>query len=199
MFVGLEQETSRSVSRALAHRRDLGTRHPDGAPAHAGAAGADRRRAAAASPLLVGGPLRGDWGLFGALLVAAGSAAAVYVVRGQLGGRQQFDGYAATLATEGLTRLVPCLVIYAAAGGRAPWAYGLAFALALAFAAWVGERWLRKTTLAGPANAVGVLDRSAAEPSTPMRSGSWRRRTAPRTVRRVPDRSAASGRIQRTG
>jgi O-antigen/teichoic acid export membrane protein len=163
VFVGLEQETSRSVSRALAHRRDL-TQVTRTAHRHTLVLLALTVAVLLAiSPLLVGGPLRGDWGLFGALLVAAASAAAVYVVRGQLGGRQQFDGYAATLATEGLTRLVPCLVIYAAVGGRAPWAYGLAFALALAFAALVGERWLRRTTRPGAANAVGTVDRGDAE------------------------------------
>ena len=142
VFAGLEQETSRAVSRASAEGRDLAdvTRT---AQRHAVALlGACLFILLAVSPVVVPGPLRGQWALFGALAVAAGSAAAVYLVRGLLGGRQLFGGYAATLAVEGLARLLPCVVIFLVAGNAA-WAYGLAFALALSFAAGVGVRWLR--------------------------------------------------------
>ena len=164
VFVGLEQETSRATSRAMARGRRL-----------APVARRARRHAAwllaltllvlaALAPLLVSGPLRGRWTLFGALLLAAVAGAACYWVRGLLGGLQRFHGYAATLATEGLTRLVPCAAVFAATGrGGAAWVYGLAFAAAQGFAAVAGWWWLRD----GPDEEVpGVV----AESSTAERS-----------------------------
>ncbi|GAA1962314.1 hypothetical protein GCM10009838_19000 [Catenulispora subtropica] len=145
VFVGLEQETSRATSRAMASGRRL-----------APVARRARRHTvwllaltlavlAVLSPALVAGPLRGQWALFGALMLAAGAGAACYWVRGLLGGRQQFHGYAATLATEGLGRLVPCVALFVATGqGGAAWAYGVAFAAAQGLAAGAGWWWLRE-------------------------------------------------------
>jgi O-antigen/teichoic acid export membrane protein len=150
VFVGLEQETSRATSRAIAERRAV-------APV---ARRAQRHAAclflltvvvlAALSPALVSGPLRGQWDLFGALLLAAGVGSACYWVRGILGGRQEFHGYAATLATEGLGRLVPCVALFVATGRGGPaWGYALAFAGAQGFAALAGLWWLREGFEAG--------------------------------------------------
>ncbi|NUR61317.1 MAG: hypothetical protein HOV87_22050, partial [Catenulispora sp.] len=145
VFVGLEQETSRATSRAMARGRRL-----------APVARTARRHAvwllaltllvlAALAPALVSGPLRGHWTLFGALVLAAVVGAACYWVRGLLGGLQRFHGYAATLATEGLARLVPCAAVFAATGqSGAAWVYGVAFAAAQGFAAVVGWWWLRE-------------------------------------------------------
>jgi O-antigen/teichoic acid export membrane protein len=145
VFVGLEQETSRATSRAVAEHRAL-----------APIARTARRHAAwlfaltvvalaALSPVLVSGPLRGQWDLFGALLLAAGMGAACYWVRGLLGGRQEFHGYAATLAAEGLGRLVPCLAIFVLTGRGGPaWGYALAFASAQGVATLAGLWWLRE-------------------------------------------------------
>ena len=144
VFVGLEQETSRATSRAVAERRAL-----------APVARTARRHAAclfavtvvvlaALSPVLVPGPLRGRWDLFGALVLAAGVGSACYWVRGILGGRQAFHGYAATLATEGLARLPPCLAVFVLTGRGGPaWGYALAFAAAQGFATLAGLWWLR--------------------------------------------------------
>ena len=152
VFVGLEQETSRSVSRATAEGRDLGSVVRTAHRHTLWLLGWTLAALAVAAPALVPGPLRGRWSLFGALLLAAGSAAAVYVVRGRLGGSQEFIGYSATLATEGLARLVPCVVIFVVAGGPT-WAYGVAFAAALGFAALVGRRWLVSAEASRPGDS----------------------------------------------
>jgi len=144
VFVGLEQETSRATARALAEGR--GT---------AAVARTARRHAvwllgltlvalAALSPVLVSGPLRGRWALFGALVLAASVGAACFWVRGLLGGRREFHGYAVTLAMEGLGRLVPCVAVFVVTGlDGAAWAYALAFAAAQGVAVLAGLWWLR--------------------------------------------------------
>lgn len=98
---------------------------------------------ALASPWLVPGPLLGRWELFAALVISAVTAAAVYFVRGVLAGRGVFAGYSATLAGEGLMRLVPALGI-AAVGLAAVGSYGLAFALGSGFGALAGLFWIRR-------------------------------------------------------
>jgi O-antigen/teichoic acid export membrane protein len=95
------------------------------------------------SPWLVRGSLLGHWELFAALVVSAVTAAAVYFVRGVLAGRGAFAGYSATLAAEGLMRLVPALGI-AAVGLAAVGAYGLSFALGSGFGAIAGLFWIRR-------------------------------------------------------
>ncbi|HZN46014.1 MAG TPA: hypothetical protein VFB71_00195, partial [Ramlibacter sp.] len=60
-----------------------------------------------AAPWLVPTILNGHWGLFAALVLSVVTFAGLYLTRGVLGGHQRFRGYAATLAAEGLTRLVP--------------------------------------------------------------------------------------------
>ena len=145
VFVGLEQETSRATSRAVAEGRALG---PVARTARLHAAvlfGLAVVVLAALSPVLVSGPLRGQWDLFGALVLAAGMGAACYWVRGVLGGRQEFHGYAATLAAEGLGRLVPCVALFVATGRGGPaWGYALAFAAAQGVATLAGLWWLRE-------------------------------------------------------
>ena len=141
LFVALEQETNRVTSSALATASSLSV----------------VRRAAVhgamllavvlfvlglISPLLVDRSLLGHWELLPAIMVSAVSAAAVYLVRGVLGGMQEFDGYAATLAGEGLMRLLPALAL--AAGGIASTGlYGFVFALGSGVGAIAALRWLR--------------------------------------------------------
>lgn len=138
VFSALEQETSRTIS--------------------AGAAGAAfRRRAAragagllavvvvlllAASPVLVPAAFGGRSALLVALILGSATSAAVYLVRGLLGGQRRFGGYAATLAAEGLGRLLPCVLVavFAAPGGAV---YGLLFAAGSAFGALAGLPVLR--------------------------------------------------------
>jgi O-antigen/teichoic acid export membrane protein len=163
VFVGLEQETSRATSRAMARGRQSA---PVARRARRHAAcllGLTLLVLAALAPALVSGPLRGRWTLFGALVLAAVAGAACYWVRGLLGGMQRFHGYAATLATVGVARLVPCAAVFAATGrGGAAWVYGVAFAGAQGFAAAVGWWWLRRTTT--------FFDPEASELDLPERS-----------------------------
>jgi O-antigen/teichoic acid export membrane protein len=150
LFSALEQETSRSVSAEIAAGRDPRrvTRH---AWMLAGAllAGVSALLLAI-SPVLTGTVLGGRWGLFAAVLLSVATAAGVYVVRGLVGGRQRFAGYAATLGAEGVARILPCAVL--AAGGTADVvAYSVAFAAGSAFGALAGLPWLRRPVEPGPA------------------------------------------------
>lgn len=102
----------------------------------------------ALSPWLVERSLLGHWELFGAIAVSTVTAAAVYLVRGVLAGRRAFAGYAATLAGEGLMRLLPAVLIAVAGWAAVGW-YGLAFALGSGFGAAAGLGALRSGERAG--------------------------------------------------
>jgi O-antigen/teichoic acid export membrane protein len=148
LFVALEQETSRSVSAEIAADRD-----PRQVTRHAWLLAAVLLVAVsvlllAISPVLTGTALGGRWGLFAAVLLSVATSAAVYVVRGLVGGRQRFTGYAATLGAEGLSRILPCVAL-AAAGVRDVVAYAVAFAAGSAFGALAGLGWLRRPVTVG--------------------------------------------------
>ena len=133
IFSALEQETSRTLA------------------AGAGLAAVRRRAVVAGGILLavllaalgVAGPaltrtaLGGQWALFAALVAGTATSAAVYLVRGLLGGCRRFGGYAGTLAVEGLARILPCVAI-ALAGMPSAAAYGMVFAAGSAVAALAG-------------------------------------------------------------
>ncbi|GAA1979252.1 hypothetical protein [Catenulispora subtropica] len=142
IFIGLEQEVSRSVSHASA----------TGSPLQPVVRRAFRQTAlllaacllliAALSPLLVAGPLHGEWPLIGAVFLGTCTASLSYCARGLLGGTQQFGNYGLTLLAEGGTRLLPCLAL-AAAGAGSMLSYSYVYALGLLFAASVGFWRLR--------------------------------------------------------
>jgi O-antigen/teichoic acid export membrane protein len=141
-FGGLEQETNRATSRALAVGGS-----PRLVARTAGALGMIMVGLAvtgllAASPVMVSHVFHGNWALEIALDVGVATAYGGYLVRGLLGGRRLFRGYAATLTAEGLTRLV-LVGLLAALGLRSAGAYGFIFAAALACAGLVGLPWLR--------------------------------------------------------
>jgi O-antigen/teichoic acid export membrane protein len=157
LFSALEQETSRSVSAELAAGHGVGhvTRN---AWLLAGALlAAVLVVLVAISPVLTDTALAGQWGLFVAVLLSVATSAAVYVVRGLVGGRQRFTGYAATLAAEGLARILPCIVI-AVSGVPDAVGYALVFAAGSGIGALAGLPWLRRP-------AEKPVD--AAEPSEP--------------------------------
>ncbi|WP_132119602.1 hypothetical protein [Actinocrispum wychmicini] len=137
VFSGVELEMSRSVSQ----ERTLG--NPIRPVAHSVARQATRLWLLAAvillavSPILVSGPLRGHWELAAELMLSLVAALFSAVVRGALAGSQRFGFYSATMAAEGLSRLLPCVVLYAV-GVDAGWVYGLVFALGHMFSALVG-------------------------------------------------------------
>jgi O-antigen/teichoic acid export membrane protein len=170
-FMGLEQETNRAVSAALA-----GAEGASGVPAVL-------RRALRQGAVLLGivvlflaafalplesRTLRGHWELLAATVVGALSAYAVYVVRGLLGGTRRFGAYALTLVFEGCARLLPTIAI-AAAGYSSPGAYGFIFALGQLFAAAAGVAVLVKRGLV-PALGAASAAPPAARPERGARS-----------------------------
>jgi O-antigen/teichoic acid export membrane protein len=162
VFSALEQETSRSVSTEVAAGRPTGV-----VMRHAWLLASALLAAVLVvllivSPVLTDRAFAGQWGLFVAVLLSVVTSAAVYVVRGLLGGVQRFTGYSATLAAEGLARILPCVVI-AALGMPDSTGYALIFAAGSGFGAVAGLFWLR-----GRAHAPVEAPRTAvtAEPPT---------------------------------
>ncbi|MFD9705813.1 hypothetical protein [Lentzea sp. NPDC059081] len=158
VFSGVEQEMSRAVSR----QRALGG--PVAPVARFVALQGARLLVPATavllvlSPVLVGGSLQGHWELVGLLFVSLVSAWAASSVRGALAGSQRFGSYSATLAAEGLSRLVPCVVLWLA-GADSAWPFGLVFVLGQLFAAllgvallWIGGHrdWRASSAVAPP-------------------------------------------------
>lgn len=143
LFVALEQETSRAASARRSAGGDLGVVVRRAALLATGMSAGLLLVLAAVSPLLTGRALAGNWDLMGAVLISVPASVTVYLMRGLLGGVQRFSGYAATLAVEGVMRLLPCLAL--AAGGRPSAAgYAFAFAAGSVFGALAGAPWLRR-------------------------------------------------------
>ncbi len=164
LFAALEQETSRSVSAELAAGRDPRHVTRTACLLAAGMLVLVVAVLLAISPVLTGKALAGNWGLFAALLLSVATSAAVYVVRGLVGGRQRFTGYAATLGAEGVARILPCVVL-AMSGAPDAVGYAVAFAAGSAFGALAGLPWLRGpaaevTTVDGPAGSAGRMARA---------------------------------------
>jgi O-antigen/teichoic acid export membrane protein len=150
LFLAVEQETSRRTSHALAvGERLLPVVRKTGMHA-VGLLLVVIVVLCAAAPALIDRSLSGDAGLFLALVLATVFAAAVYLVRGLLGGHQRFGGYAATLAGEGLGRLLPVLAVAATGHGTAT-GYGMLFALGTCASALTGLPWLVRRPRSGPA------------------------------------------------
>ena len=142
VFIGLEQEVSRSVSHARATGAGLGPVVRRAFRQAGLLLAACLLLIAAGSPLLVAGPLHGAWPLIGAVFLGTCTATLSYCARGLLGGTQQFGAYALTLLAEGGTRLVPCLAL-AVLGAGSMAAYSYVYAVGLLFAASVGFWKLR--------------------------------------------------------
>jgi O-antigen/teichoic acid export membrane protein len=160
VFVGLEQETSRTLAHTVATGGDVGPVLRQARRHAAGLLTLCLAVLAAASPLLVSGPLHGEWPLMVPVLIGTVSAAAAYLVRGLLGGSQQFGGYAATQLVEGSSRLIGCLGL-AALGVGSALAYCLVYSCGLFLAALSGVRWLRPL-LAAAGKSAGPGRRDAA-------------------------------------
>lgn len=147
LFVALEQETNRVLSSGIAARVDPRPGIRRAALLGAALAGLTVLVVLAISPILVERILGGHTSLLLWIVVGAVASAAIFFARGLLAAGQQFPGYAATLATEGLSRLLPsfALVVLGFASANA---YGLIFALGGAFALLVGLPWLRRALAA---------------------------------------------------
>ncbi|WP_156758463.1 lipopolysaccharide biosynthesis protein [Actinokineospora pegani] len=142
VFAGLEQETSRATSSWLVAGRPFGVVAKRALLLTGALTAIVLVVLLAASPLITDRALGGQWGLFAALAVGVVSSALAYLVRGLLGGRQRFSGYAASLGGEGLSRIALCGVAVLL-GFRYSVVYGLVFALGLTLSALVGLLWLR--------------------------------------------------------
>jgi O-antigen/teichoic acid export membrane protein len=143
LFTALEQETSRATSSTIAAGRPLRHVVRNAALLAVGLLVVALVVLGAISPVLVNVELSGHWPLMAAVLLSAVTAAAIYLVRGLLGGMQRFSGYAATLAGEGAARLLPSVVV-AVAGLAAAGTYGLIFAGGTIVGALFGLPWTRK-------------------------------------------------------
>ena len=160
LFSALEQETSRSVSAELVAGRGVGHVARNAWLLAGGLLAAVLVVLVAISPILTPRALAGQWGLFVAVLISVATSAAVYVVRGLLGGQQRFTGYAATLGLEGIARILPCVVI-AVSGIPNAVGYSIIFALGSGFGALAGLPWLRR-----PAEAPAATVADSKPPET---------------------------------
>lgn len=143
VFAGLEQETSRSLSRAVAVGDDTAPVMRRAVRHTVALLAACCLFVAAASPVLVAGPLHREWVLIPTVLVGTVSYSLSYLVRGLLGGLQLFAGYSATLVAEGMSRIVPCLAI-AVLGAGSAFVYCMVYSCGLFFSAGIGWFfWLR--------------------------------------------------------
>jgi O-antigen/teichoic acid export membrane protein len=120
----------------------------------------------AVSPVLVPRVFDGQWWLFAGLVASVAGYAGVYLSRGLFAGQRRLRGYAASVGSEGLVRLLPCL-LFAAAGVSTAAPYGIALGLGSAAAALATVPWLRLGSAGPPlpwtplATAVGWLTASA--------------------------------------
>ncbi|SDC74901.1 Membrane protein involved in the export of O-antigen and teichoic acid [Actinokineospora iranica] len=171
VFTGVEQETSRSTSAWLASGGSLRTVAGRASLVAAGLVGVVLVVLAAASPVLTDKVLDGQWGLFFALGLGVAGSAAVYVVRGLLGGTQRFNGYAVSLTVEGLSRIVLCAVVVVLGLTNAT-LYAFIFALGAVFSLLAGLPWLRhRDAAAVEVAAVDGLPTDAGNPVTAMARG----------------------------
>ncbi|APU12231.1 hypothetical protein UA75_00660 [Actinoalloteichus sp. GBA129-24] len=143
LFVSLEQETNRVVSSGLATGVDPRSGIRRIGLLGLALAGLTVVVLLAASPLLIDRLLGGNPMLLVLTLLSVAMSAAMFLTRGLLGASQQFTGYSASLAAEGLSRLIGCVVIVLL-GLSTESLFGLAFVAGGGFAALVALPWLRR-------------------------------------------------------
>ena len=132
-FIPLEQE----LGRALAHRR---ARAQGGRPVvekvsllGAGLAGIVLLAILVFSPIITSVYFDGDWVMLAALATAFVAYAPAHLARGVCSGTGRFRSYAIIMGSDGVVRIVLCLLL-AAVGVTAAGPYGFAVALAPLFA-----------------------------------------------------------------
>lgn len=142
VFIAVEQETSRLVSRA--HALGQGTRQVVGQVGRLVGImlAVTLVGLAALSPLVLDAVFDGHVGLLVALVASVIGYAALHVARGLFAGQRRLRGYAACVGGEGLVRLVPCLALVAL-GVSSPEPYGLALGLSPVLAVLATGPWLR--------------------------------------------------------
>lgn len=127
VFVAVEQESSRTVSHAIASGNE-----PAGAIRRLiiitfGLMVATLIILALAAPVLLSKVLDGRLDLLAVIACAVFGSAMVFLIRGIFGGQSRFGNYAFTLMVDGGVRLAGC-VILAILGSRSPAAYAAALA-----------------------------------------------------------------------
>lgn len=142
LFIPVEQETTRLVSRARALGQGTGDVVRRLGVASAAMTAVAVLVLAALGPLLVNRIFNGSVTLLAALVLSVAGYGGACLVRGVFAGQHRLRGYAACVGVDGLTRLIPCVGL-AAAGVSAAWAYGLALGLGSVAALGVGLLWLR--------------------------------------------------------
>jgi O-antigen/teichoic acid export membrane protein len=162
LFVAVEQETNRETSSRLAAQLGTAPVRRSSTLVSAGLGVLVTVALLVLSPLLVSRVFGGSWALLAAALVSVVGAAAVYVLRGLYAGERRFGWYSATLAAEGLARLVPCVVLVLV-GIEGSVAFGFVFVLGTVVAAALTAGGLRPGAAGPPvdrsrmARGVGLL------------------------------------------
>jgi len=128
MMAGSEQEMARAVTKAVALGGDPAIVVQRQSRHAAWLIGGTMVATCLISPLLVAKSLGHNWVLFGELLIGLIGGLAIFPIRGVLTGRRDYPLFSATLIVEGLTRLIPSLLILVL-GLSSVWLYGLVFAL----------------------------------------------------------------------
>lgn len=149
MFLPLEQE----VGRALADRRARGI---GGGPVVKRAAALGTLLTSglivvvfAAGPLLVDHLFQDQWGLLLCLAIALVTYAIQHLSRGTLSGNGRFGPYGFIIGAEGVIRVLPCIVLWAAGVDQTVW-YGLALAIPPAIASFLALRPEHDLLVPGP-------------------------------------------------
>jgi hypothetical protein len=128
MMAGSEQEMARSVTKAIALGGDPNAAVRSQSRHAAWLIGGTMAAVCVISPLLVAKSLGHNWVLFAELLIGLIGGLAIFPIRGVLTGRRDYPLFSGTLIVEGLTRLIPSLLILLLGFGSV-WLYGLVFAL----------------------------------------------------------------------
>lgn len=148
-FLPLEQE----LGRVLSHRRALGqgTRPVVHKIARLGLglAALVALVIVAASPVITDSYFDGDWVMLVALVVAFASYAPVHLARGISSGSGRFKSYAIVMGSDGVVRVVLCIVL-AAIGIKTAGPYGMAVALAPLVGFGLVAAWGQLRTEEGP-------------------------------------------------
>ncbi|MBR7833953.1 hypothetical protein KDL01_11800 [Actinospica durhamensis] len=128
MMAGSEQEMARQVTKAAALGQDPAPVVARQSRHAAWLIGGTMLATCLLSPVLVSRSLGHNWVLFGELLIGLIGGLAIFPIRGVLTGRRDYPLFSGTLIVEGLTRLIPAVVVLVL-GWSSVWLYGLVFAL----------------------------------------------------------------------
>lgn len=142
VFNAFELETSRLTARHLAVGEGFGAVTRRLAVLAAGTVAIVLIVLLGLSPVLVPRVFNGNAALLAGLGAIAVGYAIVSFPRGMFAGKRQLNGFAMTLAVEGLIRLVPTVVLFAA-GITLASAYGLVWGIAPLAAGLAGLIWVR--------------------------------------------------------